>query len=211
VTLTRTIGTEPWHLEANAAELIRYFARNGRRVLAAHAKAVVQTQAKKVVAKVTPKPKPKVAAHRIEARKLAVSNRGLELIASFEGFRSAPYRDAVGVWTIGYGHTHGVSAFTKPITREHALGLLHADAHAAEAAVRALGVPMTQGQFDATVSAVYNLGPGILAKGRTLGNALRARRYSAAANALLLYVFAGGHKLLGLVRRRAAERRMFLS
>lgn len=152
----------------------------------------------------------KTQVRRRHPRTLTLSRRGVELIASFEGFRSHPYRDAVGVWTIGYGHTKGVGPHTKPVSRERALQLLREDARACEQAVRALGVPMTQNEYDATVSFCFNLGVGVLDRGRSFGDALRARKYRKAANAMLLYCFADGQKLLGLVRRRRAERRLFL-
>jgi len=154
--------------------------------------------------------KKKKAKKRKHPRDLSLSKRGVDLIASFEGFRSHPYRDAVGVWTIGYGHTRGVGPNTRPVTRAQALALLREDARHCEQAIRRLGVPMTQAEFDATVSLCFNLGVGVLDRGRSFGDAIRARKYRKAANAMLLYVHAGGRKLPGLVRRRKAERRMFL-
>jgi lysozyme len=48
-------------------------------------------------------------------------------VARFEGFRSGPYLDSAGVWTIGFGHQEGVTADTAPITLEQAKELLLAD------------------------------------------------------------------------------------
>lgn len=144
---------------------------------------------------------------------LTLSARGLHLIASFEGLRLRAYKahPSERFWTIGYGHYGPDVRPGDTITKARALALLRRDVREAERAVRALGVPMTQGEFDATVSFVFNLGPGVLADDRTFGRALRRRRYRRAANAMLLYVFAGGRRLVGLVRRRRAERRLFLS
>ena len=95
-----------------------------------------------------------------------ISKRGLALIAGFEGFRSAPYQDAVGVWTIGYGSTAGVNRHTPPVTRAEALARMRLEIQARyEPAVTNLGLKLTQGQHDALVSAVYNLGPGVLRAG----------------------------------------------
>lgn len=136
------------------------------------------------------------------------------LIAGFEGFRSAPYQDAVGVWTIGYGSTSGVNRHTPPVTREQALARMRREIQERyEPPVLALPVSraLSQGQHDALVSAVYNLGPGVLGQERTLGRLLRQGNMKAAADALLLYDKAGGRTLPGLTRRRKAERALFLS
>jgi hypothetical protein len=93
-----------------------------------------------------------------------VSNQGIAFIAGFEGFRSAPYRDAVGVWTIGYGETQGVGPNTRPWTRDHALRQLRqrvnrdylAPVLATAATIR---LTLTQNQADALASLIYNVGP----------------------------------------------------
>lgn len=143
-----------------------------------------------------------------------VSQAGVELIARFEGFVGHPYRDAVGVWTIGYGHTGPDVRTMGTITEPEARALLRHDLDAKYVPpVRKLSktVPLNQRQFDALVSFVYNLGPGYLEPGHTMGDALHARDYKAAADAFLLYDKAGGHPLPGLTRRRKAERQLFLS
>lgn len=146
-----------------------------------------------------------------------VSEAGVNLIKSFEGFPygGRPYPDAVGVWTIGYGHTKGIGPNTKRITQRQADELLRRDLRDSyeppvEIIAKALGLKLTQHEFDALVSAVYNLGPGILERGKTMGDALRAKSRSRIASAFLVYVKAGGQTLLGLVRRRKAERALFL-
>ena len=145
-----------------------------------------------------------------------LSSAGAAFIAEFEGFRSRPYRDAVGVWTIGYGSTKGVGPNSPPVTKTAALARLKREANetygaAVRAAAKDAGVTLDQREFDALTSAVYNLGPGVLAEGRSLGQALRARNWrTAVAGALLLYDKAGGRALPGLTRRREAERRLFL-
>ena len=50
----------------------------------------------------------------------SLSQNGLNLIKQFEGCRLTAYKDSVGVWTIGYGHTGGVDQSTSPITKEEA-------------------------------------------------------------------------------------------
>lgn len=212
VRLSRPMASEPWHVEANATDLARYARKRRARIRREKAKAKA-AKARKAAAKArkaAAKARAKVAPVR------GVSGRGVRMIASFEGCVLHPYRDAVGVWTIGYGHTAGVSASTPVLkSQAEALKLLKRDlerqyAPAVTAAFRRYGVKPTQGEYDATVSAVYNLGAGILDPSRTFGGALKAHDMKGAADALLLYVMAGGQKLPGLVRRRQAERTLFL-
>jgi len=146
----------------------------------------------------------------------SLSQKGAEFIASWEGFSSRPYRDAVGVWTIGYGSTKGVGPNTPPITREQALARLKREVDevygaAVARTAKAVGLSLKQHEFDALTSLVYNCGPGILDRGRTMGDALRSRDRRRIADAFLVYDKAGGQTLPGLVRRRRAERKLFLS
>lgn len=144
-----------------------------------------------------------------------VSKAGLALVAGFEGFRSCPYRDAVGVWTIGYGETRGIGSGSKCISRDTALGMLRKRLNNDYLApvlrtARAARFPLTQNQADALASLVYNLGPGILSSGSTMGDAIRSKNRMRIADAFLVYDHAGGHVLPGLTRRRKAERALFL-
>lgn len=158
------------------------------------------------------------SARRVLARHsttTTVSQAGTALVAAFEGFRSWPYRDAVGVWTIGYGETRGIgpgtSPWTEPYARAQLKRRLNRDYLAPVLKVdRALGLNLKQRELDALASLVYNLGPGILGPGYTMGSALRSKSRSRIANAFLRYNKAGGRTLPGLVRRRNAERRVFL-
>jgi lysozyme len=144
-----------------------------------------------------------------------VSAKGVEFVASFEGFRSRPYRDPVGVWTIGYGETRNVGPRSRPITKRQARTMLRRRLDAdylkpVLAAAKGAGLVLKQHEADALASLVYNCGPGILAPGRSMGDALRSRDRARIANAILAYDMAGGRSLPGLVRRRRAERKMFL-
>jgi lysozyme len=136
---------------------------------------------------------------------------GLHLIESYEGFRSYPYRDLVGVWTIGFGSTKGVGPNSPHVTREQAGARLLREVDAEYgAAINALGLPLNQNQFDALVSFVYNLGPGAVASSTRIGQALRAHAWQAAADHLLEWNRAGGRPIQGLTNRRRAERALFL-
>ena len=146
-----------------------------------------------------------------------LSQAGVQFIARFEGFRGALYDDAAGHCTIGYGHlvhhgpTNGSESaeFRRGISKERALELLAADAaNAAEAVVERVKVPLSQHQFDALVSFVFNLGAGAFAES-TLLRELNAGRYDAVPPQLDRWVKAGGKTLQGLVRRRKAEGILF--
>lgn len=143
---------------------------------------------------------------------MRTSASGIKLIEDFEGYRLQRYRDAVGVYTIGYGTTAAdIGTVPASCTREQAEKWLRDNlARKYEPAVNGLGVPLTQNQFDALVSFVYNCGPGALA-GTTIGGDLRARNYRKAADDLLAWDKAGGRTLAGLTRRRQAERALFLT
>lgn len=150
------------------------------------------------------------------SRVTGVSDRGARLVAAFEGFRGRPYRDPVGVWTIGYGETQGVNASTGPWTEWYARRRLRQRLDRdylppVLATAKAAGLVLKQHEADALASLVYNLGPGILRKGSTMGDALRSRNRSRIADAFLVYTRAGGQVLPGLVRRRNAERHLFLT
>ena len=136
--------------------------------------------------------------------------KGIELIKSFEGCRLTAYRDSVGIWTIGYGHTAGVEQ-GMTITQAKAEGLLKNDLVIYENYVKKyITYALNQNQFDALVSFTYNLGGGNLQKS-DLRKYLNAGNLQAAADEFDKWVYAGGKKLSGLVRRRAAEKALFLT
>ena len=140
---------------------------------------------------------------------MEVSARGIALIQQFEGLRLKAYRDSTGLPTIGYGSTIGVQMGDE-ITKAQALELLEADIERHADGVREhVDVLLTQAQFDALVSFTFNLGVGALKKS-TLLRKLNAGDFQGAADELLRWVYAGGKELRGLVRRREAERAMFL-
>ena len=142
---------------------------------------------------------------------MRISPAGVHLIESYESFRARPYRDAVGVWTIGFGSTKGVGPGTAPMTVAEARARLMREIDAEYgAAINALGLPLNQYQFDALVSFVYNVGVGGVASSTRVGRALRAHDWRAAADHLLEWDRAGTQRLLGLTRRRHAERALFL-
>ncbi len=137
------------------------------------------------------------------------SNAGLVLTKSFEGLRLTAYQDSGGVWTIGHGHTGPDVHAGQTITEPEADALLRADLAASVACVnRSVTVALTQNQFDALVDFCFNAGRGNFERSALLRDVNRAD-FSAAAGQFGLWVNAGGQRLPGLVRRRAAEAAMF--
>lgn len=142
---------------------------------------------------------------------MKTSAAGVELIKHFEGFRAYPYQCQGNVWTIGYGHTRGITALTQPISRVAAEALLLEDIAMFERSVaRLIKTKLTQGQFDALVSFTFNLGGGALQRSR-LRMKLNRGDYAGAAGEFLNWVRAGGIVREGIVRRRKAEVALFLS
>ena len=129
-----------------------------------------------------------------------------QLIESYEGCRLEPYADAVGVPTVGFGHTgDDVSLDMDPISQEIADQLLASDLQRFEEAVNGMVAPETsQQQFDAMISFSYNLGEGAL-RGSTLLRMHNAGDYAGAAGQFGRWNHAGGRVLAGLTRRRAGE------
>ena len=147
---------------------------------------------------------------------MRTNEAGLAIIRGFEGFEAAPYRCPAGVWTIGYGSTRTpegapVTAETGPITEAEAAAWMARDLERYERAVEAyVTVPVNDNQFSALVSFTYNLGSGNL-RASTLRQKLNRGDYEGAAGEFPKWRRAGGRVLKGLVRRRAAERALFLS
>lgn len=146
----------------------------------------------------------------------SMTAEGLDLIKHYEGFSSAPYKCPAGYWTVAYGAIWGVygtrvDADHPNVSKEQGNRLLRRDVGKSERAVlRLIKVPLSDGQFDSLCSFVFNLGSGAL-QSSTLRRRLNRGAYEEAANEFPRWVFAGGRKLKGLIKRRGDERMMFLS
>lgn len=138
---------------------------------------------------------------------MKTSQRGINFIKQFEGVRLTAYKCPAGVYTIGYGHTRGVTRGMK-ITEEEASEFLTADLRNSEKAVERYDsvYHWNQNEFDALVSFTFNCGAANLRS--LLRNGRRNR--TQIAETLPLYRKAGGKVLKGLERRRAAEKALFL-
>lgn len=136
------------------------------------------------------------------------SAEGISLIKKFEGCELYAYQCSAGVWTIGYGHTKDVEPGMQ-ITQEDAEEMLVEELHEYENYInKYVTAPLSQNQFDAMVSWVYNLGPANL-KASTLLKVLNAEDYDGVPAQIKRWNKAGGEILDGLIRRREAEARLF--
>jgi lysozyme len=137
---------------------------------------------------------------------MQLSAKGLALLKKSEGFRGHSYLDVAGIPTIGYGHRIlPGETFRDGIPEAQAAALLTHDVLQAEDAVKRLvKVELMQGQFDALVDFVYNLGARRL-EASTLLRELNTGRYGAAADQLLRWDHAGASENAGLKARREAE------
>ena len=137
-----------------------------------------------------------------------IGQKGIELIKHFEGCELEAYKCPAGVWTIGYGHIKGVSEGMS-ITQEQAEQMLLDELKEYENYINELVVvDLSQNQFDALVSWVYNLGPANL-KSSTLLKVLNSGDYAGVPAQIERWNKAGGKVLEGLIRRRLAESSLF--
>ena len=144
---------------------------------------------------------------------MKTSQKGIDLIKSFEGLKLSSYVDAVGVLTIGYGHTGSNVYVNQVITEKEAEELLRHDLAVFEISVNKLiSVPLDQEQFDALVSFTFNCGAGSLQEStlrKRLNNGENPNRV--AKEELPKWVKGNNGPLPGLVRRREAEVALFCS
>ena len=141
-----------------------------------------------------------------------VSQAGIDLIKTFEGFSRHVYTCPADCKTIGYGHVvKSDEDFSDGISEDAATELLKQDVIIAERAVlRLVTVPLTDNQFDALVSFTFNLGAGSLQRS-TLRRKVNRHQHKAVPAELMRWVWAAGRRLRGLVKRRSAEAQIYAS
>ena len=142
------------------------------------------------------------------------SENALTLLRRHEGLRLTSYRCPAGVWTIGYGHTRTAKP-GQTISPRIAEQLLIDDAatHGKELSQLTFnsGVTLSQNQYDALLSFVFNLGIGAL-RGSTLWRKIKANPGDPAiADEFRKWVYAGGKRLRGLINRREEEARLYFA
>lgn len=146
---------------------------------------------------------------------MQISENGLNLIKRFEGCKLVAYKDSVGVWTIGYGTTNSDRNITGTTIKQ---GLVISQATAdrwLQESINRKYIPLVekynnkynfnQNQIDALVSFAYNVG----SIDQLTANGIRS--INEIANHITAYNKAGGIELLGLTKRRQAEKNLFLT
>jgi lysozyme len=141
-----------------------------------------------------------------------INSEGFKLLTTFEGCELHAYDDGGGVWTIGYGHTQGVTK-GMTITQAQAEQFLRTDLEQFASYVEdVVQVNLNEDQFSALVCFCFNIGPGSAGfGGSTLLKKLNAKDYQGAAAQFSVWNKVNGEPWLGLTRRRLAEQALFLS
>lgn len=141
---------------------------------------------------------------------MKISENGINLIKSFEGCCLDAYKCPSGVLTIGYGHTGSDVKTGLKITSQQAEELLKKDLEYFENKINnLLCVQLNQNQYDAIVSFVFNIGVGAFSES-TMLKFLNSGCISLAAEQFDRWIYSGGIKLNGLVKRRKAEKELFI-
>lgn len=141
---------------------------------------------------------------------MKISREGIDLVKEFESFSAKPYICPAGKLTIGFGHTGNDFTWDDILTRDRAEKILDDDLDIAENMINMkVKVPLTQNQFDALVSFVFNIGVGAFSNS-TLLRLLNKRKYSEVPVQLARWnkiTRPDGEKVVsrGLVRRRKVE------
>lgn len=167
---------------------------------------------------------------------MITSEKGIELMHRFEGYRDKPYQCSAAMWTIGWGHViyqdqikfpmiakEGYAGMIRkdyPLKPEHnrtwskdeLVKIFKADLVSFERGVLRLAPNLAgrQGAFDACVAFSFNVGLGNFQRS-TIRMKIGREEWDAAAEAFMSWTKAGGKELRGLVLRRTAERKLFES
>lgn len=140
---------------------------------------------------------------------MKTSPHGITLLENREGIRLKVYRDSRGFPSVGVGHLIVPADHLKvgdTITQAQCDAFLAQDIKQCEDAVNAVGVPLTQWQFDALSSLCFNIGVGQKGfKGSTVRKRLVAKDYNGAAQAMLMW-----RKPPEIIGRRQTEVNQFL-
>lgn len=139
-----------------------------------------------------------------------ISQNGIDLVKSFEGFKAKAYPDQGGKWTVGYGSTLGITPLTK-VTKEEAELFLKRDLGTTVKGINELITqPLNQNQFDALCSFTYNVGVHALEVSQLRGK-IQYGLLNEAADEFLKWKFVHGVPNEGLLNRRIKERELFLA
>lgn len=140
---------------------------------------------------------------------MIINDAGLNIVKEYEKCRLEAFLPTPNdVPTLGWGHTQGVK-LGDSCTQEKADDWLRSDIHRAETCVeQSVLVPLTENEFSALVSLVYNIGVGAF-RDSTLLRRLNDERMDDAAEQFLVWNKQKGRVLNGLVRRRQEEKDLF--
>ncbi|WP_406239757.1 lysozyme [Acetobacter orientalis] len=142
-------------------------------------------------------------------------DQAVSLICSLEGFRSRPYRDVTGTWTVGYGSTRWEG---QSVTQTHPMSVTEAQARVSvsqiasgvlKALKSSIGASLTPNQWAALTSFAYNVGLSACLNS-TLVRLVKEQQLDKAADQFLLWDKSKGQVIPGLLNRRKAERLLFL-
>jgi lysozyme len=145
-----------------------------------------------------------------------ISQAGIDLLKSLEGFRDKPYNDSAGFSTVGYGtllHRGPVSKdnlldkqYAGGISVDEAERLLrcHLRVEVEPVISRSIKVSLTQNQYDSLCCFAYNVGSSAFEKS-TLAKLLNLGSYAAVPEQMMKWIMAGGHVSEGLKNRREQE------
>lgn len=133
-----------------------------------------------------------------------------ELIKQFEGLRLEAYLCPAGIWTIGYGHTSDVSP-NSFITIQEADEYLYRDVATIEMQLNKLNLSLSQSQWDAIVSFVFNVGIGNFKASTLLAKIRINPDDNSIMDEFLRWVYANGKVMRGLQKRRLAEMKLYFS
>ena len=141
---------------------------------------------------------------------MKTSQQGIDFIKRHEALRLTAYKDAVGVWTIGYGHT-STAKQGMTITEAEAERLLKQDLKVAEDEINRHLLPLKQYQFDSLTSFVFNVGIGAFRRSTLLKRLKMDVNHPDIANQFNRWIYGGGKILKGLVKRRKEEVNLYLN
>jgi lysozyme len=139
-----------------------------------------------------------------------INDKGLSLIKKYEGCRLKAYQCPAAIWTIGYGHTNNVKE-GDVITQDEADKFLQEDLRQFETQLKSLKLSLSENQYAALVSFIYNCGFGTFKKSGLLRNIQNYAAPEIIRQSFMRYVYGGGKILPGLVKRREEEANLFFS
>jgi lysozyme len=144
-----------------------------------------------------------------------INQAGIDLIKRWEGCKLKAYKDVAGIWTVGYGLTSGAGFIEvgpdTVLTQEEADWYLEkvVDDFASKISPM-ITAPINENQFAAFVSLAYNIGVGAFQKSSALRR-FNAGQIMEVPAAMRMWKKAGGKVVQGLVNRREAEVKLFLT